>query len=80
MSRFLTEKEQEKLDNMLCEQYRKRKKKREKEIMPKKRFGVYKPVERKSKPKNSIKWGETKHFLFYSKGNRTYYVIKRRKK
>lgn len=48
-------------------------------MVKRKRMGIYKPIERKSKPKNSIKTGETKNLLFYTKGNRTYYVFKKKK-
>lgn len=48
--------------------------------MAKKRMGLYDPVKRLKKPKNSIKTGESKHFLFYALGNRNYYVLKRYKK
>ena len=48
--------------------------------MTKKRMGLFTPIERKSKPKNSLKSGETKHLIFYSKGNRSYFVFKRSKR
>ena len=35
-----------------------------------------KPILRKKQPKNSIKTGETKHFKFYTKGNKNYCVSK----
>lgn len=44
------------------------------------RLFVYSPVERKKRPKNSTKVGESKKLILYVKGNFSYYVFKKLKR
>ena len=58
---------------MPCKSKSKTKKKYSKS---KKLGSARKPLFRKKKPINSIKTGETKHFKYYVKGNKHYYIWK----